>query len=125
MGAFVWCNYNTSGAIGAIGGLGESKMSVVYADRESRILEFKPIVPDFRNLIKTCIAFANGRGGRIIIGVENETRLVNGITDKDRDRIYDDFPNSLYDAVSPSLIANVYQTAAQCSSYSVYELSWW
>ncbi len=80
-----------------------------YPERESKLLEFKSIVPHFDALIKTCIAFANAAGGRIIIGVDDTTHTVIGIDDKARTRIYDDFPNSLYDSVSPTLIVQIYE----------------
>ena len=86
-----------------------SKKTKIYPDRESKILEFKSKLPDFNKLIKTCIAFANGIGGQILIGIEDGTRKLLGIEDKDRDRLYDEFPNSLYDSVSPTLIPQVYE----------------
>ena len=81
----------------------------VYPGRESKHLEFKSILPKFSALIKTCIAFANGCGGKIVIGVDDKTREVIGITDKERDRLYDDFLNSLYDTTSPTLLAQLYE----------------
>ena len=66
-----------------------SKKTVIYGDRESRTLEFKSKLPEFSKLIKTCIAFANGVGGQIVIGVEDETRELIGVTDMDRDRLYE------------------------------------
>ena len=77
--------------------------SKIFPERESKTLEFKSIIPDFEKLVKTCIAFANGNGGQILIGIKDGTREIIGTTDKDRDRLYDVFPNSLYDSVSPSL----------------------
>lgn len=84
-------------------------MSYVYPERESKSLEFKSRLPNFSNLIKTCVAFANGMGGRIIIGVDDKSREIVGIDDHIRNRVYDDFPNSLYDATSPSLFAKIYE----------------
>jgi len=78
-----------------------------YPERESKTLEFKSSPPDFGKLVKTCVAFANGCGGEIVIGVEDGTRRVVGITDSTRDRIYDDFPNCVYDSVSPTLIPQI------------------
>jgi ATP-dependent DNA helicase RecG len=84
-------------------------MQYIYPDRESRFLEFKSTLPHFYQLIKTCVAFANGIGGKIIIGVDDTSRRIIGIDDKIRDRIYDEFPNSLYDATSPGLLAEIYE----------------
>jgi len=81
----------------------------VYPERESRSLEFKSKLPKFQSLIKTCIAFANGSGGRVMIGIEDNTRRIIGITEEDRDKIYNDFLNSLYDSTSPNIFAQIYE----------------
>ena len=83
--------------------------SSIYPERESKTLEFKSKLPPFSTLLKTCIAFANGFGGKIVIGVEDQTRKILGITDKERDQIYDEFPNSLYDSVKPTLIPRIWE----------------
>lgn len=55
------------------------------------------------------MAFANGVGGQLVIGVDDKTRTILGITDNERDRFYEDFPNSLYDATTPHLFAQLYE----------------
>jgi len=84
-------------------------MNYVYPERESKTLEFKSELPVFLKLIKTCVAFANGVGGQLVIGVEDQTRIIVGISDATRNRIYDEFPNSLYDATTPSLLIEIYE----------------
>lgn len=81
----------------------------VYPERESKTLEFKSRLPEFRTLAKTCIAFANCSGGEIVIGVEDGSRKIVGVSDNNRDRLYDEFPSSLYDCVSPPLIPHIYE----------------
>lgn len=81
----------------------------IFSERESKLIEFKSAIPKFAALIKTCIAFANAAGGRIIIGVDDTSHKVLGVNDKDRIKIYDDFSNALYDSTSPSLIAQIYE----------------
>ena len=83
------------------------KEILFHPERESKNLEFKAILPPFNALIKTCVAFANGFGGQIVIGVDDKSRQILGINDKDRDRLYDEFPNSLYDSVSPTAPKNL------------------
>jgi ATP-dependent DNA helicase RecG len=61
-------------------------MSYVYPERESKSLEFKSRIPNFHNLIKTCVAFANGMGGKIIIGVDDKSREIVGIDEKVRNK---------------------------------------
>lgn len=81
----------------------------VFPERESKLVEFKSALPSFDVLIKTSVAFANAAGGRIIIGVEDASYEIIGIDDHIRTRIHEDFPNSLYDSVSPTLIAQIYE----------------
>lgn len=81
----------------------------IHPDRESKTLEFKSKVPDFNKLAKTCIAFANGSGGEIVIGVEDKTKSIVGVTEADRARIYDQFPGSLYDCASSDLVPHIFE----------------
>ncbi len=84
-------------------------MAVIYPERESKSIELKSLLPNFSQLIKTCVAFANGVGGQLIIGVDDKTRQVIGVDEATQNRIYDEFPNSIYDATSPSLLVEVYE----------------
>jgi ATP-dependent DNA helicase RecG len=83
--------------------------AVILKEQESKHIEFKSIIPKFDALIKTCIAFANASGGRIFIGVEDGSREVIGVSEEDRLKLYNDFANSLYHSVSPSLVAQIYE----------------
>lgn len=83
--------------------------TAIYPERESKSLELKSTLPKLLSLVKTCIAFANGSGGSIVIGVEDKTRKIIGVTEETRDKIYDDFPNSLYDSTGPNLFAQIYE----------------
>jgi ATP-dependent DNA helicase RecG len=58
----------------------------VYPERESKSIEFKSRLPLFRTLVKTCIVFTNCSGGEIVIGIEDGSRKIIGVSDKDRDR---------------------------------------
>ena len=60
-------------------------------------------------MIKTCVAFANTAGGQIIIGVEDGSRKIIGVSNHDRERLYEAFPNSLYDATNNGLLAYIYE----------------
>ena len=99
------------------------KKNIFLPERASKTLEFKSILPDFSKLIKTCIALANGSGGQIIIGIEDGTRKLIGVTDKDRDRLYDEFPNSLYDNVSPTLLPQIYEKRIETESVLIIQIS--
>lgn len=47
---------------------------------ESKILEFKRDLSSPQPLLKSLIAFANSAGGRLIIGVNDEHKII-GVTD--------------------------------------------
>lgn len=75
---------------------------------ESRMLEFKSKLPSNRqSLLKTIVAFANGSGGSIYIGVRDD-RTVCGIKEEPFD-FEEKLSSIIYDSISP--IPNVfYQT---------------
>lgn len=98
-------------------------MEYFYPDRESKSLEFKVQLPSWLALVKTCVAFANGSGGKIIIGVEDETRKIIGVDEAIRHGVYDEFPNSLYDMTSPGLLAEVYEQAFGDKGVMVIEIA--
>ena len=83
------------------------------AQGESVSLEFKEARPkDSLKFTKTVVAFANGRGGRILFGVEDGTGVVKGIDNaivqKEMDAIADTIANCCTPAVSPEItLANV------------------
>lgn len=97
-------------------------MKYTYPGRESKVLEFKLRLPNFNQLIKTSVAFANGIGGKIVIGVEDQTGEIIGIDDDQRNKIYDVFPNSLYDATSPNLLAEIYEKRFNDESVVIIEI---
>ena len=80
---------------------------------ETEWLEFKEARPkDALKYVKTAVAFANGRGGRLIFGVENETRKVVGVDPemvfREVDAIVDTISNDCEPAISlTTKIANV------------------
>lgn len=95
----------------------------IYPEQESKSLEFKSRPPaKLLALIKTCVAFANGVGGKIIIGVDDKTKEILGVDDKIRDRIYNEFPNSLFDATSPALSAEIYEKRFGDKSVMIIEI---
>lgn len=97
-------------------------MQYQYSERESKTIEFKSQLPPFYSLVKTCVAFANGIGGKIIIGVDDKTHKVLGIDDETRNRLYDEFPNSLYDMTSPGLLAEIYEQCFDEGSVMIIDI---
>jgi len=67
---------------------------------EGRTLEFKRQVPDkLDNILRTVIAFSNGSGGEIIIGVDDERKLI--VIDQDPFDIEERLASSIHDRISP------------------------
>jgi len=86
------------------------KIREILKQPEDKSLEFKKEIPKNRqNLLKTVVAFANGTGGRIYIGV-NDDRTVTGIREEPFD-LEEKLSSIIYDSISP--IPNVFfQTTA-------------
>lgn len=72
---------------------------------ESSTLEFKRAIPDDPvKYLKTVCAFANGKGGRIIFGVDTDLRII-GMADifTARDRISDAIANGIEPIIVPDI----------------------
>lgn len=86
------------------------KIQEILKQPEGKRLEFKKEIPKNRqNLLKTVVAFANGAGGNIYVGV-NDDRTVTGIKEEPFD-LEEKLTSIIYDSISP--IPNVFfQTVA-------------
>lgn len=78
-----------------------------FPGRECKNLEFKENMPKGNALIRTCVAFANGVGGEIVIGVQDKTAVVTGASAADTEYLYESFPNSLFDSTLPAIIPEI------------------
>lgn len=75
---------------------------------ESDNLEFKEEIPSkSEKYMKTVVAFANGTGGRIVFGVENDTWKVIGFTKEEVFRKMDAITNAIYDSCDPKIAPSV------------------
>jgi ATP-dependent DNA helicase RecG len=86
------------------------KIREILKQPEDKSLEFKKEIPKNRqHLLKTVVAFANGTGGHIYVGVNND-RTVTGIKEEPFD-LEEKLSSIIYDSISP--IPNVFfQTTA-------------
>ncbi len=78
-------------------------------ERESRTLEYKREMPGLRKIAQTVVAFANGSGGQIIIGVNDKTRSIVGIPPSEIDLLLEKLPVSLADQIQPPLFPQVFE----------------
>jgi len=72
---------------------------------EGKTLEFKQDLSSPKNLVKTLVAFANTAGGRVIIGVDDRTRLPVGVDHPldEEERLC----SIIADSISPRLVPNI------------------
>jgi ATP-dependent DNA helicase RecG len=78
-----------------------------YPEQESSLLEFKKEIPKNDQIIKTVIAFCNHKGGRLIVGVDNNGTIV-GIDESRVQEMLEYVEKSIYDASHPAIIPLVY-----------------
>ena len=76
------------------------KIEEILKQFEGKSLEFKKEIPKNRlNFLKTVVAFANGAGGRIYVGV-NDDRTVEGIDEEPLD-LEEKLSSIIYDSIAP------------------------
>ena len=76
---------------------------------ESKNVEFKESLPvKSSKYMKTIVAFANGQGGKLIIGVEDDTRKIVGIDKNEAFQIMDAVANAISDSCKPAIIPDIY-----------------
>lgn len=75
---------------------------------ESANIEFKVEVPKkSEKYIKSVIAFANTAGGKIIIGVDNESHAIVGVDKDEVFKIMDSITNTISDMCYPQIFPNI------------------
>jgi ATP-dependent DNA helicase RecG len=91
---------------------------------ESKNLEFKVSRPEKSSkYMKIVVAFANGKGGRIIFGVDDETRDVVGIPKDLIFREMDAITNAISDSCEPVIIPDVYPQTIDGKTIIVAEIA--
>lgn len=78
-------------------------------ERESRSIEYKREMTELRKIAQTVVAFANGSGGRILIGVDDATRAVRGLDPAAIDELLEKLPVSLADQIQPPLFPQIFE----------------
>ncbi len=75
---------------------------------ESKTIEFKESIPTGKQISQTVIAFANGAGGKILIGIR-DTREIVGIDEKeDIFKVMDSLNAMIYDNCYPNINYDIY-----------------
>ena len=76
---------------------------------ESKNVEFKVDRPKNANkYMKSVVAFANGKGGQIIFGVDDKTRKIVGVAEEKVFQEIDAITNAISDSCEPTIVPDVY-----------------
>lgn len=71
---------------------------------EDKNIEFKREIPgNHEKVLKDIIAFSNTSGGKVIVGIEDETNIVYGIGDQNPFKLSDSISNMISDACTPQI----------------------
>lgn len=88
--------------------LPKEKRTGVHKLSELKNVEFKQEIPeDSLKYLKTIVAYANTQGGILIIGVEDETLEVVGVSDSELFQLMDSIANAVSDACEPQIIPDI------------------
>lgn len=77
-------------------------------DGENKYIEFKQVLPSSAiRYVKTLVAFANTSGGKLIIGIADDTREVVGVPRNALFKIMDSIADAVTNLVTPQLIPDI------------------
>ena len=77
--------------------------------REGRYIEFKVMVPpQTSHYMKTIVAFANTKGGKLIFGVQDQQPRVVGINEAEIDSLVDGIASAIFEMVKPQINPEIY-----------------
>lgn len=93
-----------------------------YPEEESSTLELKRDLPKNDQIVKTIIGFANQNGGRLIVGVANNGTIV-GISEKEATSAIEYLNHSIYMALTPPILPDVYTQTVEGKTLLIIEVS--
>lgn len=89
---------------------------------EGKTLEFKVKMPDNKKLVQSVIAFSNTAGGKILIGVKDETGEIIGIDDNAVFEMQDQIASIVYDNCNPYISPEIYSVNIEGKTILVVEV---
>jgi ATP-dependent DNA helicase RecG len=93
-----------------------------FPGSESSILELKRDIPPNNQIVKTAIAFCNTNGGKIVIGVEDDGRIV-GLSDTAIEDAIERLETAIFDSCTPHIIPKLYAQRLGDKSVLIIEMS--
>ncbi|MFH1432391.1 MAG: ATP-binding protein [archaeon] len=64
--------------------MNENEFKLMLSQKENKDLDFKSELPDAKKVAQLVLAFYNSRGGKIVVGVEDESRKPIGLDDAEK-----------------------------------------
>ena len=89
---------------------------------ESKTLELKRELPSAEHIAKTVIAFANTSGGKLVIGVDDERKIV-GIVGDNIFSLQDRIISIIFDSCYPNILPEIYAINYEDKLLLVIEVS--
>jgi predicted HTH transcriptional regulator len=80
-------------------------LAELLTQHEGKSLEFKRDDSSPEGIVRTVVAFANGAGGTLVVGVEDRTRRVRGVSEPTR--VEERLANLVSDRVEPRLVPDL------------------
>ena len=75
---------------------------------ESKNIEYKITLPDkSEKYMKTIVAFANTQGGKLIVGIDDKTHEIVGVTNEILFQLMDGIANAISDSCMPQIIPDI------------------
>lgn len=102
---------------------GSNESNVMYYPvAESNTLELKVELPRFDQIVKTVIGFCNLHGGKVVIGVANDRKIV-GLPEASIEACMDSIWDSIYKACVPHILPRVYAQRIEDKTIVIVEVS--
>lgn len=95
---------------------------MLYPEKESSTLEFKKELPKNNQIVKTIIGFANQFGGKLIIGIDDNGKIV-GIPPDIADDLSESLMKLIYDSTVPPILPYIYSLIFEDKVVLVIEVS--
>ena len=92
-----------------------------FPGNESSTLELKRDVPQNSQIVKTAIAFCNTNGGKIIIGVADDGKIL-GLLDTDIEDAIERLETAIFDSCTPHIIPKLYAQRFSDKSVLIIEI---
>lgn len=75
---------------------------------ENKTIEFKEMIPNSKKISQTVVAFANGAGGKILIGISDDRKIVGIDEEIDIFKTIDSLNTIIYDSCYPNINTSIY-----------------